>query len=549
MIKKRLLGLITGVTVMTIALGIIKENIVYAKGIRVKGYNTAVQKSSYKTAISKEKALQIMKDALKEYFGYNLKEEDFEMNCKLEDGYWDGSHVWSIVFRKDQKEVHYDIAADIESDTGDILYLRNYHGNNFNKAVSKAEAIEDANQFMQKFFPDKEKVSKLVNYKTSFKNDIDNYIFTFGRMENGVFSQDHYIIVEEDRSTGKVISFKKVWNENDKIPDSSKVISQDKSKEVFNNNINFQLEYIPFKGNKTKLVYGTEDIPNYYVDGNTGKFVDLNNYGNLATITKDLSESEKTEWYKKAGEVKNNKKVISSETAKKVIEKYVKQLYGTGYKIAGLKYQNNKGQYYGTGNGVWRADFYKKSKKEIQSSNNYIKIDAINEEIIDTFSDKEKLTSSVKLNYDAAYRKALNLVAKYYPDKVKYIETKQKDTERKDKNTSSYYQFNFLRSVNNIPYTDNGIAICIDKNTGVPVGLSERWNKNNKFTDVTEIKNEGNIEAMVLKHYAPTLTYSSEYNNGELFYKLNNLDDENYYPYVDAFTGKILNDTGKDISK
>ncbi|OPJ65062.1 S-layer homology domain-containing protein [Clostridium oryzae] len=565
MIRKKAASIITAALVMATCLGVSYPSKVYAKGNTprvIEKFNSSMKEQAQKATISEEKALQIVVAAVKDYFNYTVDTDEFSVSFDFSKSGYDGGYAWNLQLTKKEKGSRLNISANIDANTGEVFGIRKYEfkddGNNSTGTYSKEKAQQKAQDFLNKFFADKAKDCQLLNNTLDIYNS-DNYYYDFRRVENGVLCNDNYINIEVDDHTGDIVGFDISWDKNFKLPDTSKVISSDAALAAFKKNMNAELRYMAYNDKynyngdsnvqDTKLVYDIADVNGYSVDAKTGKFINVNNGTNTITVTKDLTKAEREAWIKKASTPVYHEKEISDEAAKKVIKKYINTLYGKGYTISNLSYSKGEdNSYFGTDSGIWRAEFYKKSGKSKDYNYFSISIDAKTETILNlSHYNNEDSKVKAKVSLDKAYKEAINLLAKYYPEKMKLIDTKQVYTTIKGDDTGNYYSFSFTRLINGIPYADNSIEVSIDKKDGSVSGFSQNWTKNLRHLPPENIKTKNDAIGIAFTKYTPVLTCSNVKGKYTLNYTLIDKQSGNYYHYIDANTGKFLDNNGYEL--
>jgi hypothetical protein len=308
-----------------------------------------------------------------------------------------------------------------------------------------------------------------------------------------------------------------------------------------------KLTYIPIteEGSRNikdaKLAY-ERDSNCYYVDAKTGK-LDCSDLDKI--VSKELSKEE-VEELKKGRDIKKQKvsKLTISE-AKKVIELYLSELT-SGAKVESINY--TKGNHNGinceqySGNFPTGGEWYES-----------IDIDAYTGEIIRysnyDLDDREERSKDSK-TWEDCYNIAIETIAKYYPDKLSKINTKQ--IHNTDMDESNSYFFNFFRVVNGIPYNNDHIAIDIDVNTGEILEIYKDWNSNMTFSNAEKVIGSEEAKKIFFTNYKPTLIYINGENDkkAKLVYVLANKNAKYKYYWrynlVDAMTGKFVNYEGQD---
>lgn len=527
--------------------------------------------------ITKEIAKEIAKSTIKTFFNIEIDESKFtqRINLNASNYYGNQNSLWSISWEMYNMEKNINISVTLNAETGEVIQASNYdHKMNEENAVptitvKQAEKISD--EFVKKIEPKKFSESSKKNYNNLGYYGSTNYNFSYVNKVNGIEFEGNSIGIDIDGVKGTVVSYYKNWNENLKFPEVKDIVDNKIAVEAFQKEAKMNLKYAPFTQNYSyyenkkdiKLLYTTEFINGYFLDAKDGKMLTLDNPSN-GIVVKDLNEKEKAEFYKKATVVTPRTKEVEEVEAKKIINSFINELYGAGYVIKGVDYQE-----YAQGDGVavnkiWNANFSKgKSGKYNESGN--ISINALTGELLncnkysnEDYNGSEKFEA--KLTWEEAYAKALDVVAKYYPDKVKQIKTEQShyNYNAYDKMDERNYYFNFARLENGIEYNENSINVGISAVTSDINNLNYNWEKDIKFPEVKNTISKEDASEILFNKYKPALVYTqiNKSNNPEkpelemkLAYRLVDANGTFDYTNIDALTGKFINYSGENIDQ
>ena len=142
------------------------------------------------------------------------------------------------------------------------------------------------------------------------------------------------------------------------------------------------------------------------------------------------------------------------------------------------------------GKKLWSANFNKKSSDTKIVENGNIVIDAMNEAVVSAnkYDNNYNQTqdNAPKVTWEVAYQKALDAIAKYYPDKVKNIKTEQINQNINYLSAAKIminrdYYFNFQRIVDGATYNNNSINISINTQTGLISNIGYNWDDSISF--------------------------------------------------------------------
>lgn len=527
--------------------------------------------------ITKEKAKEIAKEIIKTCFNTEIDESKFTQRCNLNTSNYNGvkNSSWNISWDMSNMSKSVNISVGLNAETGEVTQASNYErvGNEGNTVptltVMEAEKISD--DFIKKIQPEKFTESIRKNNNNLGYYGSANYNFNYTNKVNGVEFDGNNVNVEVDGVSGKVVSYYSNWNDELKFPEIKAIIDSKTATDALKNEAKMNLKYISFMQNykyyenkkDIKLIYVPEFSKGNMIDAKDGKILDPYNNSNIAVI-KDLSVEEKQEFYNKAKALTPREKAIEEVEAEKLIKGFINKLYGDGYVIQDLGYQESTEDIGTVGNKTWNASF---SKGEAGKNNEggYVSIDALTGGILnfnkysnEDYNVIEKFVP--KLSWEDAYAKALEVVAQYYPDKVKQIKTEQAHYtyNAEDKMGERAYYFNFTRLEDGIEYNDNSINVGFSAVSGEMNNLYCNWDKNIKFPENKNAITKENASEILFNKYKPVLIYTQinksvnpEKQDMEmkLAYKL--VDASGMYDYVniDALTGKFVNYNGEDIDQ
>ncbi|WP_027624411.1 YcdB/YcdC domain-containing protein [Clostridium lundense] len=567
--SKKLIALVLG-TVLTIT----NYSAVFASDVKpVENKNNANIAAVEKEAkISKDEAKNLSKKILKDYFNVTIDEKKYECSVEFSQSYEDKNYFWQIYWRKNDSNSNTTMEVFVNAFDGKILRAskREYiegQTNNIAK-ITEEEGRKKAEAFLQKINPKEFKETKYVKSNTDYmyKRGDNTYSYTYSRYINGVKYNENSLVVEVDGIKGEVISYYINWDANAKVPSTEGIIAGDKADEIIKKDLSLELLYIPYRdkyeseenGNKTKLVYRSKFSNGGLLDAKEGKFIN-DTFGKK--VEKDLTDKEKKDYLSKIKINKPLDKEISKDRAVELARQKIKELYGEGYEINNVRYNENREAIFGAKN-TWSIDFEKKQDKNKVYDGGQIAIDALNENIVNLYKNfRENEKEATTMTWEQAYNKAIEFIVKYAPEKFKDINTKQTNYIADNNNMyDKRYHFNFVRTVNGIPYDGNYIDISIDAVKGELCDFRINWNEDAKFSEANNLINKEEGKNTLFSKYKPELNYMKISKNNDpkkpefetkLVYKWNNFASVYYSPLttLDAFTGKILNDMGEEIDE
>lgn len=539
-----------------------------------------------KAKISQEQAKETAKNALKDYFEANIDDTKFQCNVNFNSNYFRGvkNSTWNINWytQNDDKQTNYDV--EVDGTTGKVLRANRYEFDHKQSAtpiatITQEQAKEIGEAFLKKVNPEEFKESTPVKDENSFRYyGMANYNFMYNRTMNNIPFEGNHISVGVDGVTGKVISYEILWDNDIKVPTTDKAIEQKQADEIFNKNTKMDLNYNSYldkvngaEENKTKLVYSEDPSSPIMIDAISGKTLNWNGESMESVKTRNITDSQKEDIFKNAKPVQKLDKAISSERAEQVIKNKLKELCGDGYELENVNYQDFGDGYMGKGVQAWSANFVKKdTNTNFGPPEGQITINALTEEVIRVdkfnYNEKENEKFQPKITWEQAYDKAIQFIAKNCPQKIKEINTEQKNLTGQNymymgDQSNRFITFSFARLVNGvafnnngIPYNNDGINITFDAKTGEMNSFGYMWQDKLDLPPAVNTISSDEAQKTFLNANKPQLTYLL-LNNGV------NVDKSNskmklvysighqYYPLnsIDAFTGKLLNIYGENV--
>ncbi|MGH4138856.1 YcdB/YcdC domain-containing protein [Clostridium sp.] len=525
--------------------------------------------------ISKDKAKEIAKGIMKTYFRTEIDESKFNATSNFNTSNYNGINgsSWNINWDMYNASKSINISVTLNAETGEVIAASNYerktNEENTVPTVTAKEAGKISDEFVEKIGAKKNReYNKKDNNNLGYYGS-PNYNFSYINKVNGIEFDGNSINIEVDGVSGKVVSYYNNWNADLKFPEIKGVIDSKTAVEAFKAEAKMSLKYMAFTQNyryyenkrDVKLLYVPEFNKGNVLDAKDGKFIDPFNNVN-GSVKKDLNEKEKSDFYGKAKVITNREKAIEEEEAGTIIKSFINKIYGEGYVIQGLAYQEFSENVGSSSNKTWSASFNKGNVVNSNEGGN-VSIDALTGEIVNSYkysnedyNSSEKFTA--KLSWNDAYTKALDAVAKYYPDKIKQIKTEQIHYlySDYDKMGERSYYFNFTRIENGIEFNENGVNIGFSAVTGDMNSLNCNWDNTIKFPEIKNAISAKNANDLLYSKYKPILVYTqiNKSVNPEkpeleikLAYKLSDNNGMYDYTNIDALTGKFLNYNGENI--
>ncbi|MBC2578724.1 YcdB/YcdC domain-containing protein [Clostridium sp. DJ247] len=554
----------------------------------VSNYNTttvnAISEASSK--ISKDEAKNIAKKTLRDYFQVNIDEGKYQTNVSFTPDYQsivpnNQSYLWQINWNSHEEKKDVNINVSVDASTGKVVnadvmtYLPGQVPGIAN--LTEDEAKEAATKFLNKINPQEFSQCKLANNdKINYKSygDPTAYNFNYVRMVNGIPFLGNYLNIAVDSITGKIRSYGFRWSDT-KLPSKDGIISQEKAAEIFKDNLDLELKYVPYRDeyrydNKTKDIkigYMPDMSNGVTVDAREGNMSDYDNTSALDKKITDLDESQKKSFIGSYKPAQKLNKELTSDSAEAIMKTLVKEIYGDRYTIDSTNYQDSNNEF-GVGISCWSGHFVKKDSNNSLREEGQITIDSSTGQLvsiskfnpIDKFNTTDNNTKP-KLTFEQAYGKAIETIKKYFPDKVRDINTKQTYIKRtlyynNVPQVDSFYGFNFNRLINGISYQNDAINININSITGEITNIDSRWTQGLNVPSSSGIISKDKAQNIFFNTYKPELQYtlfntSKDPKNSDMSVKLvySILNGLQYRQLngVEAFKGNFIDFNGQEI--
>ncbi|MFZ5985567.1 MAG: YcdB/YcdC domain-containing protein [Bacillota bacterium] len=529
--------------------------------------------------ITKEEARKIAFDILKKCFDLDVDEKKFEIRVQFRQDYVPNrSYIWEIDFHKNTNQKSVNIAISIDAQTGDIARISNY-SHNFTQSepvlasITKEQARQLAEAFIKKVnakaFEKAEYVEMDKTFYKSMGYNVPHYEFAYVQKINDIPFATNVISVQVDGRSSSVTSYYCNWDNNVEFPSPEGAISKEEAIENLKSQSNMKLQYIPVrnrsntdgKTESVRLVYTPDFTSGSVIDALSGEVLNYAGETKEESIVKELTKEQKEQLVKNIKPVEKSSGEIDSKKAEKIINSIANDLLNGEYEIQLLEYREN--EFYGAGRekSVWSAQVMEKGDPLNFQNGGNITIDAATGELFSISRHYEpKLPEEglyPVLTWEQAYDKVMEVIAKYYPDKLDNINTKQQYQKVESyyngvKMPEVRYYFNFHRTVEGIEYNDNRISIEIDLTTGSVNYISCAWDEQMEFP-----KAEGNIskEAALEKFFNSNsfnLMYTKFNENKDkeevkLVYSLTSPMTYSPISFIDAFTGNEIMYDGNEV--
>lgn len=564
--SKKLISLVLGA-----ALTLTNYSAVFASDIKSvpNKDNVNIAAMEKEAKVSKDEAKNISKKVLKDYFNVTIDEKQYEYSIEFSQAYGNKNYFWQIYWRKNDSNRNVNMEVFLDASNGKILRAskREYidgQTNNIAK-ITEEEGKKKAEAFLQKINPKELKETKYVKNNTDYmyRRGDNTYSYLYARYINGIKYDENSLVVEVDGVNGEVVSYNISWDDNAKVPSADGIIAANKAEDIMKKDLSMDLYYMPYRdkyeenADKTKLVYRANFLNGSFLDAKEGKFIN-NALGKK--VEKDLTDKEKKDYLSKIKIDKPLSSEISKDRALQLAKEKIKELYGDGYDISNVRYNENTESMFGAKN-TWSIDFDKKEGEKKGYNGGQITIDALTEKVVSLYKNSfiENEKAAAVLNWEQEYKKAIEAIVKYAPEKFKDINTKQINYVDNNIYDQRYY-FNFPRTVNGIPYDANNITVVFDTVKGELCEFRINWSDDAKFSEAKNLIDKTEGKNILFNKFKPELCYvkinksndpkKTEFET-KLVYKWSNNAYMYYSPLVtvDAYSGKVLNEMGEEIDE
>lgn len=570
MIRRKLL---TGFLIVALSIG--SAIPVFADSVDSKFAPNQYVQEQNAAKISKDKAKDIAIKKIKDTFNVDVQSKNLDNNIDFwPNDYKEESYTWYVSWSKYDEKQSINYSVSIDSNSGKVIGFNKgeytYTDNQPQKPViSSAKAKEIAEEYINKINSNEFKNFKYVQEPVLGDYQPVNYSFRYVRVVNGVEFDRDFIYVEVDGVKGNVLSYGYNYGEDINFPSSDGIISAESAMDVFKKNIDMKLSYLSVYNEgdypeigEVKLVYNPEYKNGSIVDAKEGKMIDwgVAEVYSQQVKNKNITDSKKEEIFKTAKPVKKLDKDLSKDEAADLIKANIKEIYNKDVNVEfpdGDKTNNVNGKK------IWFGQFGKKQDDGSIIDGGGVSIDASTGELIyaykyeDNYHENEVFTP--KLTWEQGYDKAIDVIGKYFPSKIKDIKTDLPSAEMSyDVDGKAipvrYLNFYFPRISNGLEYHSNNISVTLDMKTGEIIGLECIWNDNVKLPTSNINISKEQASKTFFDSYSTKLIYtiintSKDYKNPKyevkLTYTLNPKDPASPVYSIDAYTGKAVDHNGR----
>ncbi|WP_169832987.1 YcdB/YcdC domain-containing protein [Geosporobacter ferrireducens] len=563
----------------------------------VEEVKNAAAVSDEKADISKEKALEAGKKALKDYFGITVEDKKYQTSTEYRKD-WNSPdrYVWAMNWNYNDHMEYFYAGITIDANTGEILEM-NKDGGKYNEqgakvtTITREEAQKKAEEFAKKIVPGILEQTKLMDNYDDYYRDMYGgsypvfYNFNYQRVHEGTKYDANYINVGIDGATGEVRNFGYRWDKSlPNLPKKDGIKSVEEATKIYRDNMNMELIYFPIRDQfryepvpkSVKLAYRATYNFADMVDAKTGKMIGWNGKEQDQQVKfASLTEKQIDDIYKKAKPIVKRDKELTKEEAEKAAAAVLKAEFGDGVKINSTNYVEGDGYWESAGRKAWNIEFSMENKDSkatdaklgIMPMNGRVMIDAVTEEILalnnwQYYEGPYGQSFEPALTWEEAYAKAVEMIEKYHPGKIKSVRTEQANVVYQEMVDGKVippmeYYFTFPRKVNGAIYEENQISISFNNRTGKVQYFNARWQEDLRFPSTGQAISKDAAKDTLFKVNELELAYyrfntNNDYQNPvfdtKLVYRIApKKAPYNPYMMIDAVSGNMMDYNGKTI--
>lgn len=483
-------------------------------------------------------------DNINNHFNIQL-DEKCNASLEIEEDRDTKESIYSINFWNIKNKTDEFVDIEVDSKNGTLINFSRFRNNEDKiiERITREQAQKISDKFLKKINPNEFKNLKLNEIET----EDEDYRFEYIRTKNNIEFTENGVRVGIDKETGDIVYYNFHWDNDLEFEDKKNIVDKNKALEIIKNNskLDFYYKGLEQEDNvygETKLVY---HLNTDSVNAINGKLMDAYKEENESKEFKDISREEKEKIFRNSSKIQKLNKEITKDEASKIMKGKLKELLNADVNLEGLSYVENDWPYIIKVKKGWDGN-YEVNDSKIDGN---IIIDSENKKIIH-FSQwqkhKQNKDTNCTITWEQGYDKALEIVKKYYPDKIMNIDTKIE--YEKDDEDSDSYQYYFRRVENKLRYAHDMIMIQVNKQTGKIDSFECEWNENTDLPDKSKVISEKEAKEILFNNYYIKLSYETTEENEEkarLVYELVPLKNELYY--IDGVSGKLLNYDAEEI--
>lgn len=459
------------------------------------------------------------------------------------------NEVYSICWESDEKSLSF----WVDTCSGEIMSYsqRIFTEDQGNEDMNREAALELAGKIVKELYPDIGKDYRVNDYKESYHGGSDNvYEFEFYKFVNDIPYLDEGVRLRINKFNGELMDIYPFCSEDiGEFPEIKNIKSKEYAYNTLRKNANSNLVYRSYTyDGKLSLIYAYDHSRPASIDAITGGIIEFN--PNSVVDEKVSLKGKEREDYVSEGMKNLNSRVLSDVEAEKrlksVAENFINK-YATFMRIE--KYQ----EYNPNGNQiVWSGILeFQGEILAIIDMDQYGNIKNISRQ---AYNDIDKQDKDEEFRVENLYKKAVDIIIKYMPNKLKDIDLTAYCT------VSNVYdemtpipclEIRFPKVINGIRVIGENLTITFTDNNG---SVAEIQDYMKEIEDSIIAENIISKEEAIDKYFTKitnVLCYKNCYDaNGDylgvrLIYKLDtNVGIRKFPTAVDAITGEFLDMNG-----
>jgi hypothetical protein len=408
--------------------------------------------------------------------------------------------VWNLSWYNKEKEIRLYVSTTEEGKIVNYNYYEPYkeQEKKFPEVIEE-KALEKAEDFIRKISPagTLSKISK----QDAFQNPIFNrhYYFNYYRVVNGIpFYQDN-VHISVNTETGKIYSYNHNIDDRLVFPDAENIISVEDAQKAYTEKLGLELIYkynYDYKDEKVDVfpVYVPKYDNNIYaVDAvtadkiRTGRYGIYGGAGDMAADQALMMEKENVK--KAAGvaeeprltpeeieAVKKQAELITGKEAEKIAREIPENNLDEGYVLRSWNLNRSwpiKEDF------VYNMSFRKETGNE-QGRYLYadVAVNAKTGEVVRFYMGYPYTEEKPKFDADSAKAAAEEYLKNLAPEKFAEVELEEAEEEidrYPGQEPQRYFNFNYVRKVNDISFPGNGIYVGFDAVNGKVTNFNINW--------------------------------------------------------------------------
>ncbi|MBC8588279.1 DUF4901 domain-containing protein [Paratissierella segnis] len=417
-------------------------------------------------------------------------------------------------------------------------------------SISKDEALKSALEFIEKIDPIIFKEIKLIPSTDPINTWDKNYNFYFIRVVGDIPYSENTISIDVNIETGNISSYYAEWERALEFPKAENIISSESAKEAYIKDIGLKLIY-KNRNRYSRLLDADKDSKYYLaysyigeekgIDAVTGKPIILSNYGIYRAMNEKAMDmggegGEPIITPEEQGEIDKLSGIKDVKEAEKKAREILK--IDNTYK---LQNHNLYSSHENSDDFFYRLGFLNANKDKNDNIN--ISLDAKTLDLI-SFYKNRNIDANAKpiIKKSEALEIVKDYIKKINPEKVDEVEYMENSVD----DDQQYYNFNFIRKVDEIYVESDSISIGIDAVNKDISSYNISWYKG-EFPPKENIISIDKAYETLFDKIGLGLNYtsiSSKDRENEKAIKLVYSISKDKPRIIDAHTGDILDNSG-----